>query len=1052
MAPLRFFRRGLFAALSPAFVFGACHGGESRADDGALVAQLAEIPPTRDMDARLSVGTMYAPCLDAVSTQATSDRLCHQTTAFVPDSRLRALAERIARTLQQSPNADALHAAALIDLMWPSDAEKSADRSISYLRRAAALSRAPAPVLSDLSAALMVRAQRTGRQQGSARDLLEALEAADRALTFDPSIAQAQFNRALTLERLGMHEQAMRAWTGYLSIDGTSPWADFARKHCDGRAPRYACGPVTARAPTIAPDVSPQAARALGWDTLLVAWGHAVLSGDSLRADALLERASAIGMTLERRGGDLTLADATRALRALHRKSPTTRKLAKAHAAYGDAMSAYRSGQYALARAAFSKLAYGGATSPLREWATVGWIAARLPDSPNAALAVGYRTIRHTDAVSSRYPALAARARWVTATSLIRAGRPEEALRLVDSASSLFARAGERENVGIMQVMAADARYAAGDVTGMHDTMHRALLVLCEARGSVWLHNLLYLWAEAVSDEMPFVAAELQEEGIGAAIATHQSAVVAEARLARARIATASGDTGRAALELATARPLIQAIPPGRRREWIEADLELAQAGLSMRSAPDDALRSLDRVVARFDTLSNSVRLLPALVTRAQARLAAGHDNAGESDLERAIELIDTQHNLLESIRFRATTLQAARRAFDRIVMRRIAAGRESDALAYMDRAHASLDPLRTARPFGIRAGRIAAPPGESALELAFVGDTLLAWSVVGDRVRLARSNVDHAAFLRVVQRVRSSLELGVGEAQVRADLATLYDWLIRPSAPMFGDDDRPVAIVADGEIEAVPFPALFDTAATRYLIERHALRFVPRLGDVRGPTTERHDVRTTLQRGTALLIADPAGGRSRSSSPDTLPGAHDEVRAIAQEYAHPRLLDGSQATRAAFGRAVRGVETIHFAGHAVFDDDRPERSHLVLANDHGAPSELTVSDVATLDLRGVRLVVLSACETARPESGRSGGYTGLTGSFLAAGARSVVGTLWRIDDASAMPLMVDFHRLYRRLGDPAAALRAAQIDALRSSEKKRRSPAAWAAFRDNTL
>ena len=87
-------------------------------------------------------------------------------------------------------------------------------------------------------------------------------------------------------------------------------------------------------------------------------------------------------------------------------------------------------------------------------------------------------------------------------------------------------------------------------------------------------------------------------------------------------------------------------------------------------------------------------------------------------------------------------------------------------------------------------------------------------------------------------------------------------------------------------------------------------------------------------------------------------------MRAIAPDYANPTVLEGRMATRAALESALARSTVVHFAGHAVFDDERPERSHLVLAatGELGA-GRITAAELAALDLRHVRVVVLSAYE-----------------------------------------------------------------------------------------
>jgi CHAT domain-containing protein len=100
------------------------------------------------------------------------------------------------------------------------------------------------------------------------------------------------------------------------------------------------------------------------------------------------------------------------------------------------------------------------------------------------------------------------------------------------------------------------------------------------------------------------------------------------------------------------------------------------------------------------------------------------------------------------------------------------------------------------------------------------------------------------------------------------------------------------------------------------------------------------------------------------------------------------------------------------------------------------------------MNLEGLRLVVLSACETQRSATGRSGGFSGLSEAFLAAGAGGVVGSLWKVREEPTQALMQEFHAAYRTSGNAAAALRTAQLRLLASSDPALRSPAAWAGFR----
>jgi CHAT domain-containing protein len=171
-------------------------------------------------------------------------------------------------------------------------------------------------------------------------------------------------------------------------------------------------------------------------------------------------------------------------------------------------------------------------------------------------------------------------------------------------------------------------------------------------------------------------------------------------------------------------------------------------------------------------------------------------------------------------------------------------------------------------------------------------------------------------------------------------------------------------------------------------------------------------------------------------------------VEEVRRAYPDGRILQGSAVSGASLRATLGRSPVVHFAGHAVFDEDRPERSHIVLPGVPPGGGRLDAAEIATLDLRGVRRVVLSACETARAQGGRAGGYVGLVAAFLSAGVTGVLGSVDRVDDRLTRQLMGAFHRAYRASGDPAAALRDAQLHLLRSPEPALRAPAAWASFR----
>jgi CHAT domain-containing protein len=162
------------------------------------------------------------------------------------------------------------------------------------------------------------------------------------------------------------------------------------------------------------------------------------------------------------------------------------------------------------------------------------------------------------------------------------------------------------------------------------------------------------------------------------------------------------------------------------------------------------------------------------------------------------------------------------------------------------------------------------------------------------------------------------------------------------------------------------------------------------------------------------------------------------------------RLLVGADATEARLKSLAPYVSIVHFATHALIDHAHPELSGIVLSLVDGAgrPQDgvLRLHDVYNMRL-SADLVVLSACQTALGPNVRGEGLIGLTRGFLYAGARRVVASLWRVDDAATAELMRRFYDAMlgpRRL-PPAAALRAAQVDM--SRQPRWAAPYHWAGF-----
>ncbi|AHG92329.1 CHAT domain protein (plasmid) [Gemmatirosa kalamazoonensis] len=932
---------------------------DATAEPTSAVAALRALPaPRRLFAARLSLPQSYAPCDDA-DTSASRRTTCATPAALETPSQLAHVLAVAAARGRTHVDVDALHALALGDLAWAHPSPMALDRSVAQLRTAARLLPNADAALIDLSAALLVRADR----RHDARDLFDAAEQSARAVSLDSTSAPARFDLALALTRLGFGDAAERAWRDFLAVESTGPWADEARRRL---AAIEGAGGTSFRADD--PDVAhavrrdPQGARLHGWDVALRTWGDAMTRGDTAAASRALTSARAIGRALESQGDDATLIDAVRVIDAAAGDAARTRALAIAHRAYADGYADYAATRHAAAAVSLRRAT--DAPGPLGAWARVFAASTVLyaGDLPGAERALR-REIERAD--SARHPALVARARWSLGHALIRLGRSDSALRELRAAADGFARAHESEDLGAVQTLAAHAAYLLGDSRLTASSVSGALTALRAGRRSGWRYNALYMTALAAeSDGLLGTARIAADEGVAVAARTGNAALAAEALVVRAQLAMRAGADGRAraAADAMRARATIADAPASSGRDWIASELSIVELTLRPPEERARSFRVLDSVVAMYERPVVPPRLIPALLVRADTRTEAGDARGAAADLDRAVALLAREQRATDSLPLRASLVDAARGAVDRAVMYYANRGDAASSLRQLETGRAGLERSRVATD----ASPIHARPGETALVYALVGDTLLTWTVRGSDVRLKQAVVAHDALVRTAEGARAALELRTTD-DARVELARLYDWLARPVRAQLGPDGTRLVLVADGELSAVPFAALLDTARGRYLVEDFVLRDALTLRGDAPPTSRAAD-------GDALVIADPAFDRAAYPALAPLTGARVEARTVSERYARARVIGGADATPAAVSAALRRVSVVHYAGHAVFDDDRPERSMLLLAGPGGG---LTAERIASLPLERVRLVVLSACETLRSTGARGGGSRG---------------------------------------------------------------------------
>jgi len=193
------------------------------------------------------------------------------------------------------------------------------------------------------------------------------------------------------------------------------------------------------------------------------------------------------------------------------------------------------------------------------------------------------------------------------------------------------------------------------------------------------------------------------------------------------------------------------------------------------------------------------------------------------------------------------------------------------------------------------------------------------------------------------------------------------------------------------------------------------------------------------------FAAADESGDRG-----DDLPGAREELEAIraTMTNSNNRFLLDEEASEAVFKSTAEQFNLLHLAVHGIGDTINSMKSHLVFrdrATDQDG--KLYAHELYALDLRGVDMAVLSACESGVGRIQPGEGVMSIARGFRYAGCPSLIISLWKISDKRSVEIMSKF---YSRLSEGTRidkALAMAKRDYLSDVNMLYSHPFYWAAF-----
>jgi CHAT domain-containing protein len=341
---------------------------------------------------------------------------------------------------------------------------------------------------------------------------------------------------------------------------------------------------------------------------------------------------------------------------------------------------------------------------------------------------------------------------------------------------------------------------------------------------------------------------------------------------------------------------------------------------------------------------------------------------------------------------------------------------------------------------------------------------------VVSLPARAVVEPVARQVYALVSARRPASAAASVGEYNAAAK--ALSALVLQPISTLLAR--RRLLIVCDGVLQFVPFSALPHPGSGRPLVLTHETVMLPSASTL--AVMRRVRTQPAAPRTLALFadpVYEPDDPRVRSTGIDVrttvarssagepplvrlsrLPFSRLEGESISILVPPGERFEafGFDANRsAATSPRLRDFRVVHFATHAVQDDRHPELSGIVLSLVDGGGARqdgfLRLFDIYNHVRLNAALVVLSGCRTAMAKDVVGEGPVSLARALIHAGARTVLSTLYAIEDDSTAEFMRVFYEglLGPQQLNAAAALRAAQLRTLQQTGRSH--PHAWSAF-----
>lgn len=927
--------------------------------------------------------------------------------------------------------------------------------------------------------------------------LIKALSTIDKALEADPKckIVEIRFNRALLLQKLFLFPTANQAWQEYLQIDGSSAWADEARSYL-AQMDMPSLSDIWAKehlkldesaikegvnSPTVKTIIEkfPHLARLYAIDELLPSWADNFLSSNTVLAKQKLQIAYVIGYVLADLHKDNFVFDQVKLINKLENPANNQNNLNKLAEAY----QLYHQGKLLIDRSETdkAKVPFNKAKIIFRlldDWASLSLTNLQLArcDMQKVEYSKAFEKLTQVKKIAEeyKYPYLLARRLLITCQLYLNQFELTKALKFGRIALKRLTLLKADSDILINHLLFARIFEQLKDTDEVLSHNYEALkysyLYSKDKQDNRKFYALFVMASNLKNLQHSEVAFYFSYESVILATSLKINTLQITGLLGLSSILLDINAEKKATDEIKKIENLLKEINDKAFSNRARIELSILKGKYQIKNNPKEAIALYTTTLDNLSKTSDKLYLAQIYFSRALAHLSLNQINEAELDLENSLLAFEKNRNQVSEQSFRISFFENPLSVYDKMVQLQISQNHLDRAFDYSEKARARvlLDLLedkrttfaankkkkdiliyKTSQPFSLSQIQALLPENTTIVEYSIFPSQLLIWVIQRNHYNFIKVDIMAENLQSMINKFSEAINRNSPKEELKVFSNPIYQAVFAPIAK-FLDENTTLVIVPDKSLYSLPFAALIELTNEKYLIENRVLCYSPS-ATIFIKCLQRQFELSQQNNNSVLVVGNPKFNDKDFSKLSSLKGAMQEAREIASIYSNSQLLLENEATRENFLKFIPNSNIIHFAGHAIANNESLLDSMLVLATnpeleetDNGA---IYAHQIYGQQFLKTQLIVLAACQTAKGKHYSGEGVMSIARPFLASGIPSVIASLWNADDSATKKLFIEFHKNLLAGKDSAKALQLAQIALINDSNSIYHNPKLWSLF-----